>query len=466
LRIRSIRARLTVWYIMVLTISFLVLGGTAYGLLTYSLSHELNNALKGAATLLAERARSGGPRLVPSDLDKIFRRFLGFSPWEPYFQMRDPFGRRELRSPDKSSAQLPLSEEARRNAARGIPTFETVEGLRDYPVRLLTLPVMQGGRPIRLVQVGMSLQNILEARSRFLLIMAAVFPFALLLAGLGGWLSARRALAPVDHMAETANRISAEHLTQRIQETGAEDELDRLAKTLNEMLERLDAAFTQIRRFSADASHELQTPLTILKGELEVALRSSRTPEEYQATLRSALEEIDRIASLVEGLLVLARAEAGALRVDRQPLDLAQLAEEVYWQVKGLADSRSIELQMTPTAPLIFRGDRERLRRLLLNLLDNGIKHTPPGGRVALTLQVCGEWACLRVADTGVGIAPQDRDRIFQPFYRAPEALSERGVGLGLAIARSIALAHGGAIRVQSEPGRGSQFDVRLPCGV
>jgi heavy metal sensor kinase len=266
-------------------------------------------------------------------------------------------------------------------------------------------------------------------------------------------------------MTETARRISAEHLTRRLDETGAGDELDRLAQTLNEMLGRLDAAFKEMRQFTADASHELQTPLTILKGEMEVALRSPRSPEEYQRILKSALEEIDRIARLVEGLLLLARADAGVLRMDRRPIDLAQLVEEVYGQARILAEAHSIDLRLGPVGPVSVQGDYAHLRRLLLNLVDNGIKYTLPGGHVALSLQSSGGWASIKVEDTGAGITPEDQARIFQRFYRSAAARSsgEGGAGLGLCIARSIAEAHGGRIEVESIPGRGSTFTVLLP---
>jgi heavy metal sensor kinase len=320
---------------------------------------------------------------------------------------------------------------------------------------------------INLIQVGMSLQTISETRLRFLLAMAALLPIGLLLAGSGGLLLARRALKPVERMAEAAHRISAEHLDGRVEETGAGDELDRLAKTLNEMLSRLDAAFSQVRRFSADASHELQTPLTILKGELEVALRLPRTSEEYQDTLRSALEEVNRIARLVEGLLLLHRAEAGVLRIDRQAVDLEQLLREVCTQLKVMADSRPIEVRLVPTESISIQGDPELLRRLLLNLGDNAIKYTQPKGSVTFSLQREGKWASILVSDTGIGIPGEEQERIFQPFYRTAEArsLAEGGTGLGLSLARSIAMAHGGTIQVQSAPGRGSTFQVLIPIG-
>ncbi|MEN6438132.1 MAG: ATP-binding protein [Syntrophobacter sp.] len=465
MRARSIRTRLTAWYTMLLTVTLLILGGAAYGLLSYSLSNEMDTALNSVATALAERAHGRSAAFPPSEIDQAFRRFFGFSPWEHYFQMRDPWGSRGEHPSLPSTGKLPLGRQALNDVLRGIPAFETVEGLGDYPVRILNMPVIESGRVVNLIQVGMSLQSSNETRFRFLLIMAGVLPLGLVLAGTGGWLLASRALRPVYRMAEAARRIGAEHLGQRIDETGTGDELDNLAKTLNEMLTRLDVAFSQVRRFSADASHELQTPLTIMKGELEVALRSTRTPEDYQATLKSALEEVDRIAHLVEGLLLLARAEAGVLKMDRREVDLMQLVEDVYHRIKPLADAQSVELRLDPAEPVSIQGDGERLRSMVLNLVDNAIKYTGPGGRVILQLRREGDFASILISDNGMGISPGEREQVFEPFYRTSDAraLSGKGTGLGLSIARSIAVAHGGAIQMESTPGRGSSFTVRIP---
>jgi len=464
-RIRSIRARLTLWYTALLTVTFFLLAGVGYGLLSFSLIKDLDAALGGVARVLAERAHSDTASFPPSEIDELFRRFFGFSPWHRYFGMFDPRGRMDPRLPGPGPDKLQLSPNALRNAAEGRLTLETVEGSAPYPVRLLTIPVMKGDRLVNLIQVGMSMENTYSTRRRFLLILVTVLPVALLLAGGGGWLLARRALKPVDRMAEAARRISAESLDERLEDPGAGDELSRLAQTLNQMLARLDSAFRQVRRFSADASHELQTPLTILRGEMEVALRSSRSPEEYQRVLRSALEEIGRIEHLVEGLLLIARADGGVLKMDRKEVDLLQLVEGVYQEGKVLADARNIRLDLGTLEPLSIQGDHERLRRALLNLVGNGIKYTPAGGRVTLSLQRKGDRACLKVEDTGIGLSPEDRERIFERFYRSAEAraLGEAGAGLGLCIARSIVEAHGGRIEVKSALGLGSAFIVLLP---
>ncbi len=462
---RSIRGRLTLWYVSLLSVTFLCLGAAAYGLLSFTVATDVDAALTGVARALADQARRAGPTGFPPNLDDLFRRFFGVSPLDRYFELLDPSGQHDPRRPGTPFPKPPLSQLALENARKGLPTYETVEGLGPNPVRLLTFPVVEAARVVNLVQVGMSLESLLETKRRFLLILGATLPIALLLAGGGGWLLARRALKPVDRMTESARRISAEHLAQRLPVTGSGDELDRLAETLNGMLGRLDEAFAQIRQFSADASHELQTPLTILKGELEVALRASRSPEEYERTLRSGLEEIDRMGRLVEGLLLLARADAGVLRMDDQPVDLGQLLEEVHGQARPLAEARGLALEIGSLEPLAVRGDPERIRRLLLNLAENGIKYTPPGGRVTLSLERREEWAALRVADTGIGLSPEEMEKVFQRFFRAADARSmdEGGAGLGLCIARSIAEAHGGKIEVQSRAGGGSVFTVLLP---
>jgi len=463
--IRSIGAKLTLWYTSLLTLTFLLLGGVAYGLLAYSLARDMDAALTGVADVLAQKARVGSHDQRPSEIDELFRRFFGFSPLDRRADIYDPRGRRDPGQKGSDLPEIPLSPLAQKNAAQGLPTFETIPSTGRYPVRVLIQPVIKAGTVTNLVRVGMSLENMLKTRRRFLLIMAALLPLGLLLAGGGGWLLAHRALRPVDRMTRTARQISARQLDQRLQESGNDDELDRLAKTLNSMLDRLNATIDQMRQFSADASHELQTPLTILKGEMEVALRSPRSPAEYQHVLQSGLEEIDRINRLVEGLLMLARADAGVLRMDFQPVTLNDLLQEICEQMKTIADDRAIDLQLDMPTPVDVDGDREHLRRLLLNLIDNAIKYTPSGGSVKITLQPEKSGATVAVSDTGIGLSPAEQKQIFNRFHRSTEtrARNVKGVGLGLNIVHSIVAAHGGHIHVESAPGQGSTFAVCLP---
>jgi len=463
MRLRSIRFKLTIWYTGILAVSFLILGGITYSVVAYTLHEETDSALKSVAIALAENAKGEAREYSAPDVDEIFRRFFGFPPVERYFDWFDPLGNFEKGFSGRKG--YPLTKEAKENALRGIATFETMAVAGAYPVRVLTWPVVESGRLVNVVRVGMSRKGFYSAMYRFLLIVLILLPFALVFAGGGGWMLARRALKPVDSMTETARKIGAGQLNARLELAGTKDELDRLAETLNDMLGRLDDAFAEMRQFTADASHELQTPLTILRGEIEVALRSQRSEEEYAAILKSALEEIERISRIVEGLLLLARADAGVLRMDAQPVDLVHLIEEVLHQTALLAREKSIGLIMGSTEPLETTGDYAHLRRLFLNLVDNGIKYTPPGGTVRVSIERTGEAAILSVKDTGPGIPPEEQEKVFQRFFRSQEARSagQGGSGLGLSIARSIAEAHGGKLELESAPGKGSTFRIYLP---
>jgi heavy metal sensor kinase len=460
---RSIRTRLTLWYTSLLAVIFLILGIIVYTLVSYTLHKETDSALRSVAVALADRSTGEARNLLPPDLDEIFRRFFGSPPMGPYFEWLNPGG--DLQGGPNEPNLPPFTDLARRNAMGGVATLETFKGYQPHPVRVLTWPVVRSGRVIAVVRVGMSQMSLDRTLSNVLLIMAGLFPLALALAGGGGWLLAHRALSPLDDMTRAARTIGAGRLSARIELTGANDELDRFAETLNEMLARLEAAFTEMRQFTADASHELQTPLTILRGEMEIALRSKRNPEEYVEVMRSALEETERISILVEGLLLLARSDAGVLKMDRRPVDLLALVEEVLGQLGPMAQEKKLSLIPARIEPAVVSGDLAHLRRLLLNLVDNAIKYTRPGGEVRVSVAPGKENALLVVADTGVGVPDDEKQKIFQRFYRSPEARagSQGGSGLGLSIVKSIVEAHGGKIELESEPGKGSAFKVWLP---
>ncbi len=456
---------MTFWYTTLFSLTFILLAGAAYWMLDYSLSREVDSALNSVSNVLVEQVRKSASPIFPHDVDDIFRRFFGFSPLNQYYEMLDPSGRPDRQRLQRPSGKLPLSPKALENVRQGLPTYETLTELDQYPVRILTMPVIKGNRVINMVQVGSSLENIIKTRKRFLFIAMILIPFSMLLAGGGGWLLARRALKPVDHMTSAAERISAAALSDRLEVSDTGDELDRLAKTLNRMLSRLGDAFSQTRRFSADASHELQTPLTILKGELEVSLRSERTTKEYRQVLISALEEINRLTHMVEGLLLLTRADGGVLKMDLKPMDPYELVKDVFHKAEILAQEKDINLKLGNLKNVLIKGDYEQLRRLLINLINNAVKYTPAGGQVEISLNIENRCAAVQVADTGSGIPFNEQERIFEPFYRTREAemQGKKGVGLGLSIARSIAEAHQGKIRLESTPGVGSTFKVLIP---
>jgi signal transduction histidine kinase len=235
---------------------------------------------------------------------------------------------------------------------------------------------------------------------------------------------------------------------------------------LNQAVDRLDAAFTQMRRFNADASHELRTPLTIVRGEAEVALRSPRPALEYQRVLRSILEETEHMAHLIDGLLTLARADSGELKLEARPISLHDLLADLYQQAQVLAREKGIQIDFDCPPALLAHGDDLRLRQLFLNLLDNAIKYTGPGGRVWLEAWEEKGQPVVQVRDTGIGVAAADLPHLFERFFRVDKARSREvgGSGLGLSICKWIVDAHGGTISVVSRPGDGTSFRVRLPA--
>lgn len=461
----SLRSKLTLWCAALFSLMFFLIGGVSYRMLSNGLARDVDASLESVGTAISKTLNGSSSGALPGDLEEILRDFLGPEFSERFFQLLDPFGRFDPRSPGRPREELSPNPEALRKAAKGIPTFSTIPGQGRYPSRILTLPVIRSGRVSQILQVGMSLEGVYMARRRFLLTLAILGPLAILLAGGGGWLLARWALVPVDRMVSTARRIGGTNLEERINHKGIEDELGRLARTLNEMLERLESSFKQTRQFTADAAHELRTPLTALKGEMELALRSAQDPAEYQRVIASNLEEIEHLSRLVEDLLLLSRADAGALGVAEEYVDLEALVAEAVRRAGVLAEARSVALRSETSGPLPVTGDTRRLIQVLLNLLDNAIKFTPAGGQVTVSLSRQKPWAVLSVRDTGIGIPPEEQEKIFRRFYRIEKDRSRDtgGTGLGLCIVKSLVEAHRGHIELESSPGNGTTFRVFLP---
>ncbi len=455
-RPRSLRARLTLWYTAALGGLLLVLGGVALVLLDRSLRRTADASLESLAHTVAEASRDP----TPDPLAELFGPALA----ERFYQLLDPLGRPDPRLAPSRQTTLPLDAATLRNAEHGLPTFRTVRlPGAPAPVRILTAPVMEGGRLVQLVQVAMSLEVIEAARTRFLLVLAALLPAALLGAAAGGWFLAGRALSPVDTMVETARRIGAGDLSRRLTADTPDDELGRLAGVLNDMLARLERSFAAARQFSADAAHELRTPLTILRGELELALAGAPPEAAHRGALESCLEEVDRLAGLVEDLLFLARADAGAFPLPADAVDLAQIVADAAPALEALAARAGARLAVE-TAPAPVRGSAPLLFRVVFNLAENAIKHGGAGARVGVTTATRDGLALLEVRDDGPGIPPAERERIFDRFYRGDPARERGGAGLGLPLTRAIVVLHGGAVEVGGGPGAGSCFRVTLPA--
>ena len=471
---RSLRFRLTLWYVLILAFLLTAFSGFLYFTLSRSLYRDVDNKLRSLAELIASDSTSPLSKFGFGPVDEALETSLNLKPIGKFIQVLDESGKIGRKSDNLKNVQLPISLNTLKNASKGVITFETTRSVGDAPLRIITHPVLEKNHITKIVQVASSLEDVEDALNTLFIILIITVPLALMVASLGGLFLANKALKPVDDVTQTARMITSQNLNQRIKPLKVKDEISRLIDTFNEMISRLDQSFRQIKQFSADASHELKTPLTILKGEVEVALRKERKPDEYEQTLRSNLEEINRMSQIVNDLLVLSKADTGELRLNKQDLDLAEVLNEVVAQLNLMIQSKNLRMETSnPPEGMHILGDPLRMRELFINLIENGIKYTEEGGtiRVTLTKDMSdpggknGGYARIVVSDTGMGIAQGDQSKIFDRFFRLDKARSrdQGGSGLGLSISKWIVEAHQGKIEVESEIGKGSSFIVRIP---
>jgi len=462
---RHIRFKLTLWYIIILGIILTSFSTFLYLTLSRSLYKGIDTKIQSIAEVIGSSSTDPYSRYSFSNIDRMWKDSLGLKPVTKFIQVLDESGRIGKKSENLQQFQLPISMRALKNASQGKVTFETTKALGEYPLRMVTVPVIRGRHIVNIVQVATSLEAVDEVLKTLLLILWITVPSALVVASLGGLFLANKALKPVDEITKTARMITSRSLNQRIKLRKTKDEIGRLAETFNDMISRLGGSFNQIRQFTADASHELKTPLTILKGEIEVGLRRRRYPEEYRKIMNSNLEEVNHMSQIVDDLLFLSKADTGEIHLQRHRINLTKLVSEVYAQAKMIATTKHINVHMSNDVDGAVIGDRLKLRALLLNLVDNGVKYTPEGGEMRITLERDDSRFKLQVMDNGIGISAEDQPHIFDRFFRVDKARSREagGSGLGLSICKWIAQAHGGEISVDSEIGKGSVFTVTLP---
>ncbi|HYW73731.1 MAG TPA: ATP-binding protein, partial [Pyrinomonadaceae bacterium] len=354
---------------------------------------------------------------------------------------------------------LTIPADALAQARRQTIGFVVVNNLRVAVVPLSTnkeLGYAAVAEPLSVIEVG------LQRLRRYFL---TGVPLILLLASAGGYFLARKSLLPIASMNQQTQAITARNLSARLDVMNERDELGGLARTINDLLARLERSFKEQQRFVADASHELRTPLAVLRGETEVALSQSRSADEYQASLALIKDEAERLSHIVEDLFILARQPLDRPTIAQRTVRLDSVVAECGRAAQVLAARKSINLTMDAQAQPAISGDDELLQRMILNLLDNAVKYTPAGGEVSVELSQRNGHARLTVRDNGIGIPPQDQPHVFDRFYRVDKARSRAmgGAGLGLSIAQSIAEAHGGMITVESNGHHGSVFTVQLP---
>lgn len=321
------------------------------------------------------------------------------------------------------------------------------------------------------VAIGTSLAGSREVLNRFTLRAVGLVLLIIPTGCIMGWIFAGRALTPVLEVARTAERISGSNLSLRIPSRGAGDEIDRLIETFNQMIERIEINFNQVRQFSTDVSHELRTPITVVRGQLEVALFTAQTVDQYRDAIVDSLSDIERLSQIVRALLLLSQAETGQVILQKQQMDLADVAEGIVDQFQIPAEGAEVTLRFIKhVAHCTGDFDRVQIERMLSNLLSNAVKFTPAGGEVRVIIDRRDNVAELRVEDTGEGIPAEHLPHIFDRFYRVrgpgEQASPEKGLGLGLSFVSWIVRAHGGTVDVQSEPGKGTQFIVKLPLSV
>lgn len=364
---------------------------------------------------------------------------------------------------------VPVDPASLQNLAIGETVFTTVSNDHQQLIRLATRRVLTEKRDDHFfIRSGQSLETLDVARDRLFVLMAVAIPIALLLGGIGGLVIANQALYQVDRIRQTAEQINAGDLTERVPLPARMDEIGRLAATFNQMIARLQAAFDRQKQFTSDASHEMRTPLAVMRGDIEITLRRERTVAEYQGVLGSTLEEIVRLSRLVEDLLLLTRADIGKFELQCRPVSLSRLGRDLIDYIAPLARQQGQELllRLPEDDELIVNADENRLRQLLLNLIDNAIKYTDPGGVIELSLSAEDGQMVIRVRDNGRGISSEDLPRIFDRFFRRSKLTSEpsvAGSGLGLSISKWIVESHGGRIDVRSSPGEGTEFTVTIP---
>jgi two-component system OmpR family sensor kinase len=454
-----IRVRLTAWYALLLACVLAAVATFVLARLKTELGQEVDQALVSAAPPIAQGYGAEGAK----DFFDVANTVFPALPAGPGAAQIVDAGGRVLLAYGGPRARLPMWGPGQVRAALADRRTSATVTLGGEPFRVLALPVHHAGRPEVLV-VGKSLRNRDRAVSRLLILLVIAFPAALLAVIAGGWLLARRALAPVAQMTSHADRIGIDRVDERIPVPAADDEVGHLATTLNAMLDRLGRGVEEKRRLVAHTSHELRTPLAAMRSELDVSLDYDDLPPPAREVLASVREEVQRMTDLVANLLTLARIDEGRLALHGDRVDLAALLAGVDRKLAPLAARTHIDLDVSH-APTVV-GDLERLREVATNLVGNAITFAGPGAHVRIATWQEQDESGFSVQDDGPGIPADAQAQVFDRFWRADESRGRDGggSGLGLAICREIVEAHGGRIWVRSAPGRGACFVVALPA--
>ncbi|MGH9517654.1 MAG: sensor histidine kinase [Terriglobales bacterium] len=465
MNIHSIRVRLTAWYAGLLAGAIVLFGVLVYvGLKQYLIGN--------AGATLAVQSRSIGTEWLAEFPNKR-PGWLGQEINEAYApEANSNF----VRITKSDGTIIYVSGQPKDNSFQPSEVPLPTRELQNNITRIVHLPSgkallieslsFSGSGDTRfLVESGIPYSQIEDVLNGLLRMLAVYLPLIVSVAGFGGYWLMRRSLRPVDEITTRAEGITSTNLSQRLPVIKTGDEIDRLSTALNRMIARLEDAFQHIHRFSADASHELRTPLTILQLELEGIVQNPTLDPELVDQIGSALEETQRLSRIVESLLTISRLDAGEVKMEKDVIKLAELAQSTTEQMKLLADEKLLTMSCSCDASVYILGDKSRFKQVIVNLIANAIKYTPEGGNIGVSVRPQYGKALLEVFDDGVGIPSQAITHIFERFYRADKARSRDsgGAGLGLAIVKAICTAHGAEVKVSSHEGKGSSFTVEMP---
>jgi heavy metal sensor kinase len=455
-----VRWRLTIWYAALLALVLTLFGGTLYVVLRQELYASFDEQLlnQAALTLAAVRVVDGIPVLEPT--------IANVADGEYFLRLLDAGGQTTFETGGNPQG-VPIDRDVIAAALAGRTEYSGALDEDGELLRIVSVPVRPdgGGTAVAgVLQVGLDRNEIDEPLTGLLGALAFAGPVVLLVSAAAGYLLAGRALAPVAAITDLAARIGADDLHGRLNLVLPDDELGRLARTFDAMLARIDDAFERQRRFTGDAAHELRTPLSLMRSQVDIALARPRSATEYREALHGLDGDLERMTGLVGALLTLARADVGQLIPERARFDLADTAAIVREQYAAAAEEAGVELR-AKTVPAPLLADEDLVVQLLVNLVDNALAYTPAGGTVTIGCEPADGRVRLWVADTGQGIAPEHVDRVFDRFYRvdAGRTRARGGTGLGLAICKAIVAAHAGTIAVDSQVGRGARVEVVLP---
>ncbi len=454
---------MTLWYVLTFMTSALLICALLYVRLGHQLLKEVDQFLLDETEEMEEVLSENATEmnfLMRFEDEVMTRRYYPF-----FYQILDKEGNPLYVSKGFREIGYIANDRVLRDARNGKESREKFHSLkRRTPYRIITSPAYENGKLTKIIQLGTHLRFVRKNLIHFRNSIFIALPIILALGTLGGWILARRSLSPIGYIASKTQSITSQNLSERLTLRGSGDELDDLIRAINEMISRLEGSFKRMAEFTADASHELKTPICAMRGEAEVLLLKERKGEEYQEGLVHFVEQFDRLNHLINDLILLSKSDTTQSELKRVPLRLDLLIQDLSHLFRVLAEQKNIVLEIGSLEEVTVIGDKGRLQRLFTNLIDNAIKYTPKGS-IHVTVEKDNGAGLVKIMDTGIGIPKEEQERIFRRFYRVDKSRSREtgGVGLGLSIAEWIAHAHHGKIEVTSEPNQGSTFIVYLP---